>query len=209
MFVTFGFSHSLFARSLMNDPQRTLDPAAWLDSYGDYLFRYALSRLRNPEAAEEVVQETLVSGFQAAQQYAGKGDERAWLMGILKRKIIDYVRKRQRELTTLDPEGGPDITDRLFDERGKWRDDPRIFGRSPDASMQSEEFWQMLRGCLDELPEKQRNVFALREIDGVSSEEVRRELSITSSNFWVLLHRARLRLSDCVKTKWHMLGGTA
>ena len=186
----------------MIEPGAALNPAAWVDNYGDYLFRYAVSRLRNQESAEEVVQDAFVAALRARDQYSGRGAERAWLLGILKRKIIDYVRKRHREVVDSDLGDDRDIIEQLFDSRGKWRSDPRIFGKAPDAAMESEEFWQVLDGCLDGLPEKQRNVFALREIEGASSDSVRKELGISSSNLWVLLHRARLRLADCIKVKW-------
>ena len=73
-----------------------IDPSIWVDEYGDYLFRYAKSRLRDPNAAEEVVQETFLAGVRYSEQFAGKSSELGWLTGILKRKIIDYVRVRNK-----------------------------------------------------------------------------------------------------------------
>jgi RNA polymerase sigma-70 factor (TIGR02943 family) len=178
----------------------TVDPMAWVDRHGDTLFRYALSRLRDPDAAEEVVQETFVAALRAIDQYSGAGAEVAWLLGILKRKIIDCVRRRNRPDAGLGTEAGEDLTDTLFDKKGNWRSDPRIAGRRPEALLEREEFWQAFRGCLNGLPQRQADVFSLREVEDLSSDTVCQELQITPSNLWVLLHRARLRLMKCMKT---------
>ncbi len=193
--------------SARSNSESDLRPVNWVDEHGDYLFRYAMSRLRNHDSAEEVVQETFVAGLKAIEQYAGKGSVRAWLLGILKRKIIDHVRMRQRAISVADIEQSDNITEILFDERGSWREDPRIFGQRPDAALDSEEFWSVLKGCLEGLPERQRNVFVLREIEDTSSNEICNDLEITRSNLWVLLHRARLRLANCIKNKWHETEG--
>ena len=168
------------------------------------LFRYAFSRLRDREAAEEVVQESFVSALKALDQYSGRGSESAWLMGILKRKIIDFVRKRNRMLSGAKEDSNGDPSETLFDQTGHWRSDPRIFGSDPSAAIESREFRAALCDCLSAIPAKQRDVFTLRELEDLSSEEICKELDITASNLWVLLHRARLRLAECLKAKWAM-----
>ena len=188
------------------DQDRSVDPSTWVDQYGDFLYRYALSRLRDAEASEEVVQDCFVTGLRAVDQYAGKGDQRAWLLGILKRKIVDYSRQRSREGVGKSDDGGGDLTETLFDETGHWRDDPRVFGDQPSASLERQEFWKIFRGCLETLPERQADAFTLREFDERSSEEICKDLSISASNLWVLLHRARLRLANCMKARWQAEG---
>ena len=179
--------------------KRELDPVHWVDEYGDYLFRYALSRLRDCESAEEAVQETFVAGLSALAQYSGKGAERAWLLGILKRKVIDLIRGRSK-FTVIDLED--EISERLFKSNGRWKSDPRIFGSQPEAEMERAEFWHTLQACLDGLPLKQRDVFTLREVEDMNAKEICSSLGISRANLWVLLHRARLRLADCMKTNW-------
>lgn len=189
------------------DSRSTGDPEQWIAEHGDFLFGFAFTRLRDEEAAEEVVQQTLFSAFKAINQYSGKGAFRAWLTGILKRKIIDFLRSRSRE-TSTGLEDGPDITEQLFDEKGKWKNDPRIFGDSPSTGIESDEFWEVFNGCLKKLPGKQGSVFCLREIDDETTEDICEALKITSSNLWVLLHRARLGLARCLKINWDSnLGG--
>lgn len=179
-----------------------LDPALWVERYGDYLYRYALSRLNNSEFAEEVVQETFVAALRARDQFSGRGAERAWLLGILKRKIVDSVRQRVRLRTGQGDEMGTDPSEFLFDQKGTWREDPRMFGRNPLTALENQEFWQVFRMCLETLPEKQSLVFAARELDGKQSAKICKEFEISSSNLWVLLHRARLGLMRCLKSRW-------
>lgn len=178
-----------------------LNPAAWVDQYGDYLFRYALSRLRDADAAEEVVQETFVAALRHVNQYEAKGSERAWLLGILKRKIIDLIRARNRT-TSLATEDSNDPSEALFDRQGNWRDRTRSAVNQPLDSLEREDFWHVLRGCLETLPARQADVFTLREMDDQTTEEICKELEITASNLWVLLYRARLQLSNCMKSRW-------
>ena len=187
---------------------QTLDPAGWVDRHGDYLFRYALSRLRDPESAEEAVQETFVAGLQSRNQYEGRGSEAAWLMGILKRKIIDHVRRRNQTLPLQEDDAAEKLSEVLFDHKGHWRVDPRIFGSRPDALRQREEFWEVFRICLAALSQRQADAFTLREVDELESEEICKVLGISPSNLWVLLYRARLQLSRCMKSHGMGKGGT-
>lgn len=185
---------------------KTLNPASWVDEYGDYLYRYALSRLRDGEAAEEVVQETFVAALRHVDQYKAKGAERAWLLGILKRKIIDLIRARNRT-TSLAEEDSNDPSEALFDRNGSWQKEIRSAGYAPLDSLEREEFWQILRGCLETLPARQADVFVLREMDDQTTDEICKELEITPSNLWVILHRARLQLSTCMKSRWQQSQG--
>ncbi len=182
--------------------QSKVDPAEWLLKYGDYLFRYALSRVRDPDVAEEVVQEAFVAGLSAAAQYSGKGAERAWLLGILKRKIIDHFRRRGRTsaIGLIDLDGN--WVDSLFDRTGHWKADPRFLGTQPGDAMEKAEFWAAVRDCIGKLPQRQADVFVLRTLDRTESDEICKELEISSSNLWVLLHRARLQLAKCLQGRW-------
>jgi RNA polymerase sigma-70 factor (ECF subfamily) len=190
-----------------SDREITIDPATWVDRHGDTLYRYAMSRLRDRESAEEVVQETFVSALQALNQYSGKGSEGAWLLGILKRKVIDCVRRRNRP----DSASGGDITDdpsqTFFDIKGNWRTDPRVVKQCPGACLEREEFWEAFRKCLERLSQRQADVFTLREIEELSGEEICKNLQISTSNLWVLLYRARLQLSGCMKAQLEDRGG--
>lgn len=178
--------------------QISVDPTVWVDQYGDCLYRFAVSRLRDGEAAEEVVQETFVSALRHADQYSGKGSERGWLMGILKRKIIDLIRVRNRAVSLE----GSDPSDALFDQSGRWRAEIRRADKHRLASLEREDFWRIFRQCMKGLSRQHADVFTLREIENQTTEEICRTLEITSSNLWVILYRARLKLSSCMKSQW-------
>lgn len=178
-----------------------LDPAQWLEAYGDYLYQYAFKRLRSAEAAEEVVQDTFFAALRSRDQYSGAGAERAWLLGILKRKVIDVFRARSRVKTVSVEEQNVDITELLFSQNGHWKVRGQGQVPTPDRASQNAELWAAFEACLEVLPRRQADVFAMREVDGLKSEEICKELDITPSNLWVLLHRARLSLANCLKSK--------
>ena len=189
-------------------PGSAVNPAEWVDRHGDTLYRFALSRLRDAEAAEDVVQETFVAALRARDQYSGKGSEGAWLVGICKRKVVDHVRRRNRPDTGAGGDLGPDPTEAMFDAKGNWRLDPRVLKGRPERALEREEFWQAFRGCLQRLSQRQADAFTLRELDDLTSDEICKELEISASNLWVLLHRARLSLVGCMKShleKWGLL----
>ena len=178
-----------------------LNPADWIDEYGDDLYRYALVRLRDGESAEEAVQETFVSALKHTDQYQARGTERAWLMGILKRKIIDLIRSRSRtvggnEDTVRDP------SEAWFDQSGSWRSEFRSEQGPPLDSLERADFWRIFRLCLDGLPARQADVFVLREMEEQNTETICKELEISPSNVWVILHRARLQLATCMQHRW-------
>jgi RNA polymerase sigma-70 factor (ECF subfamily) len=174
----------------------------WIDRYGDYLYRYALLRLRNVQDAEDVVQETLLAGFRARERFAGRSAVRSWLTAILKRKIVDWHRTKGRRERASDPRPAEDLLDQLFDERGKWRQPPGSWDGTPESVLERKEFWQVLRRCLGRLPARTAHAFTLFEIEERSNQEVRQTLQVSASNLWVLLHRARLGLSRCLDVHW-------
>ncbi|EMI45636.1 sigma-70 family RNA polymerase sigma factor [Rhodopirellula sp. SWK7] len=182
-------------------PSTTIQPQDWVDQYGDGLYRYAMSRLRDVDAAEEVVQQTFVAGLEHYDQFTGKGSQQGWLMGILKRKIVDFVRQRNRTSQNEGLDSG-EVQGEFFDRKGNWTRNAREILLQPLDAVDSDEFWPIFEKCLGTLPGRQSGVFVMREIDELESGQICKELQISSSNLWVLLHRARLRLATCIKTRW-------
>ncbi len=172
------------------------DPALWVDHFGDYLFRYALGRLRDRDAAEDLVQETFLAALRARGRFAGRSSPRTWLVGILKHKLLDAVRRR-----AADP--GPDAAaDALFDRKGMWRVRPEEWGGDPRAALETEEFWAAFHVCLGRLPVRLADAFTLRELEGLAAEQVCAALDVSRGNLWVLMHRARLALWRCLDANW-------
>ena len=191
------------AEQTTTSDSETVEPSRWVEEYGDYLYRYAYSRLRDSNAAEEVVQETFLAGIRFEHQYSGKGSQRGWLLAILRRKIVDYVRTRARKSHAQLAEDETDPTNLLFDETGHWKKDSISWLSEPSHKAESKELWDVVRGCLKELPQGQADVFMLSVFEQLDTAEICKELDISESNLWVRLHRARLKLANCVGSKWN------
>jgi RNA polymerase sigma-70 factor (ECF subfamily) len=177
------------------------DPTRWVDDHGDCLYRYALARVGRPEAAEDLVQETLLAALEGAASFAGRSSERTWLVGILRNKLIDRLRRQGRVRPASDLGGADDWLESLYDATGHWKDTPGRWGADPAALLERREFWEAFESCRQSLPERLREVLSLRLLDDVPAGEVCRALGITATNLWTLLHRARLRLWDCLDRK--------
>jgi RNA polymerase sigma-70 factor (ECF subfamily) len=151
-------------------------------------------RLRDRTAAEDVVQDTLLAALKSSNRFVGRSNERTWLVGILKHKVIDHLRRSQYE-TQL---GSGDNDEEFFDESGAWKitSRPVAWHINPESALERKDFQRSLELCLNQLPERLAQVFILREIDELTSEEICSLLEITPSNLWVMLHRARLRLQS-------------
>ena len=178
--------------------------ATWVDEHGDCLFRYALARVRKPEVAEDLVQETFLAAVRGYERFGGRSSVRSWLVGILKHKIIDHYRKAGRETSFTDLEFFSDECSEKFVSQGFWKHEEGPNEWQPDASevMQKGEFWQTMRECLKKLPERVASVFSLREMEGVPSKEICALLAISEANLWVMLHRARMALRECLEMNW-------
>jgi RNA polymerase sigma-70 factor (ECF subfamily) len=163
-----------------------------------YLLRYARLQLRDRAAAEDAVQETLLAALAGEKGFAGRSNLRTWLTGILKHKIVDAIRKASREQPLPEDEDG---LDGLFDQRGHWVDPPQAW-RDPDASLQTQQFFARLEECLERLPAKTARAFMMREHMGLETGEICKELAVTPTHCWVLLHRARLALRECLQMNW-------
>ena len=198
----------LTAETITAEKSVAVDPTVWVDEHGDYLFRYAVIRLRDETIAEDCVQETLLSAIQAIASYVGKSAERTWLTGILKHKIIDHFRKRSREVSFDISDTDLSEFDPTFTRDDKWtghwndRLSPSNWLQSPDEALQESEFFGVLEQCMSKLPDRVAGVFSLREMDGLGTEEICEILQLSSGNFWVIMHRARMALRRCIEVNW-------
>jgi RNA polymerase sigma-70 factor (ECF subfamily) len=182
------------------------NPESWVDSYGDLLYRFALSRVKDPAVAEDLVQETFLAALRARENFKGQSAGRTWLIAILKYKIVDHIRKKIREPSTDKIETLTDTSDPDFDDRGHWQIQPAKWAVNPDNLYEQKEFVDVLYRCLAELPERLAKAFIKRELDGLSTEEICKALGITATNSWVMLYRARMSLRRCLENRWLSAG---
>jgi len=182
----------------------TLSFEQQLVEHHGYLLRFARLQLRNETWAEDAVSETVLAALAKPQAFANRSQLKTWLVGILKHKVIDALRHHRREVCSLDSSEDDD-TDPLdylgFKADGHFSQQPADWG-NPEQQMSSRQFLEVLDACTNKLPATQGRLFLMREWLELSSEEICKELSLTPTNLYVQLHRARLRLRECLELNW-------
>lgn len=178
-----------------------LNPDKWIVKYADYLFNYAVVRVNNSDIAKDLVQDTFFAALKSAKNFQGKSTERTWLVSILKRKVIDYYRKINSK------KGKAEVRMNFYDDgenEGSWLEErvPQNWDNKTDKDIENQELKTQLDTCIDNLPEKYALVFRMKTIQEFETEEICKELDITASNLWVIIHRARTQLRKCMEVNW-------
>lgn len=192
------------AASLLNDK-------VFLHDLRRQMLKFATLQLPDGQMAEDAVQEAFIGALKNASAFGGRAAFKTWVFAILKNKIADLLRQRRRLAETSplshDEEKDVDIYEQLFDGKSLWQSDerPAAWG-DPENSLRDREFWQVFEACLEHLPAQQGRVFMMREIIELDSQEICAALGITVSNLNVMLHRARLRLRECLEDGWFLEG---
>ncbi len=198
--------------STIQDNKIPVDPAVWVDQYGDHLYRYAVLRAASEEDAEDLVQETFLSALGAATNFRGESSVQTWLFRILKRKIIDYYRKKGRrddhEVNVKYDESANFYTEGAM--KGRWRPEaaPQDWRHDPETQTETKSFMHTLQRCIKNLSSGLAAVFTLRELEEMDTNSICNELEISSSNLWVRLHRARTQIRQCLEQNWLHSGNT-
>lgn len=174
------------------------DPKEWLEQHGDKLFSFALARVKDRTLAEDLVQETLLSAVAARDSFEGRSQVSTWLTSILKNKIIDYFRSKARRPESTSVEDINELPLAGIGASGIWNVYVPNWGRSPEKKLEDQQFLAVVMNCISKLPERTASAFRLKFLEGLEAEDVCKALEISSSNFWVLLHRGRMALRECV-----------
>ena len=196
----------------MEESINQLAPEQWVERYADYLYSYAYSRIAKEQVAEDLVQDTFFAALRARDTYRQTASEKTWLVSILKHKIIDYYRKKstQNELNIFDrplkedDKSSGNFENRDFLNNGHWTDSaaPHAWKKTFETSVDSDEFYSIYKQCMSKLPERWAAAFTMKNMDDMDTDEICKELGVTSSNYWVIMHRAKLQLRSCMQKNW-------
>lgn len=170
-----------------------------------YLLKFARLQLRNETWAEDAVSEVMVAALSKPQAFGNRSQLKTWLVGILKHKVIDAIRQRSREVCQSGngPDDREDPLDAIsFQADGHYTELPADWG-DPEQYASSKQFFEVLEVCANQLPAVQGRLFLMREWLELSSDDICKELDLTPTNLYVQLHRARLRLRECLELNWY------
>jgi len=190
--------------NLSNVP--SIDATKWVELYADYLYTYAYTRINDEDLAKDLVQETFLAALEKVESFKGNSSERTWLTAILKNKVIDTYRKKSSGLAKR-----PDIKEAeqeqsdFFDhDDGHWNVEhrPKEFGIEQENALLNKEFNYILQKCMEKLPALWLSVFTMKHMDDETTDVICKELKVTPSNFWVIIHRAKLNLRECLQKRW-------
>ena len=185
------------------------EPERWLEDHGAALYSFAMLHTHDAHRAEDLVQETLLAGLKSSKKFHGDSSIRTWLIGILKHKIMDEFRRQSKE--GLISNSSDDVIDAIekkqiaeaFTETGSWSQPIEEWG-SPEQDLFRTEFWIFIERCTAGLSPNMARLFILRDLWGLETEEVCKELDITPTNLWTTLHRARLGMRQCLAKNMHL-----
>ncbi|MAV39097.1 MAG: RNA polymerase subunit sigma-70 [Puniceicoccaceae bacterium] len=186
-----------------NKDSKITPPEQWVDLYGDYLYRYALSRLKNPDQASDCVQDTFLAGIKSLEKFDGRMDIKFWLRGIMRNKIVDQIRKSIRsQMVDIEKEDEALMESFWFKYSGIATTNPDPWEFNPRKHYDNQEFWIVFQECVENLKSPQKEAFILKMLEDQSTEEICKEMDISPNYLWVLLHRAREQLKLLLTEKW-------
>lgn len=181
-------------------PNHDINPNNWVKLYSDYLYNYTITRVSNHEISQDLISETFMAGLKSMKNFKGEASERTWLISILKRKIIDHYRKINSN------KGKAEVRMNFTseDSEGNWLEERVLdpFDGNAESTMENTELGRAIQNCLSKLPAKQANIFEMKTILNYETETICNELNITASNLWVIIHRARTAMANCLEKNW-------
>ena len=181
-------------------PKHVITAEKWVDRYSDYLYNYTIVRVNDHEVAQDLISETFLAGLKSKDNFKGEASERTWLISILKRKIIDHYRK----INSNKGKAEVRMSYRDEDADGDWLEervrDP--FDKTAEDVLENDELGAAILDCLDGLSEKHATIFKMKTIDNFDTEAICNEFNITPSNLWVIIHRARTAMAECLEKSW-------
>jgi RNA polymerase sigma-70 factor (ECF subfamily) len=173
--------------------------STWVKIYTKDLFSYTITKVHQKEIAEDLVQDAFLSAYQSYENYKGKSNVKTWLFSILKHKIADYFRSKYKSSTEV----SSDLIDKFFDGNHRWKPECRPQHWTEEKELLDDpEFSKALNDCFNKLPDKWSYAVQLKFLEEHNSKIICSKLEITTSNFWQIIHRAKLHLRNCLELKW-------
>lgn len=182
-----------------------MEPHLWVERHADYLYAYAFSRINDEHQARDLVQDTFLAALQKAERFRGESTERTWLTAILKYKVIDIYRKKSNAFAARDEYGTAADEEEYFDpDLNNWKREhwPAPFEIEDQDPLHNKEFMSILQRCMQKLPPLWLSVFKLKHMEDEGTEHICKEMRISSANFWVIIHRAKVNLRACLQKNW-------
>ncbi|TDD95534.1 sigma-70 family RNA polymerase sigma factor [Flavobacterium cellulosilyticum] len=179
---------------------------SWVNQFSDELFSWALYKTSSKETAEDLVQETFLAAFNKIDTFQGKSQPKTWLFSILNNKVIDYYRlsaKTTKKTFSISENSGYELSDGMFNENGGWKNnDMNPIWNQEEELLDNPEFNIVMQDCMDDLPQKWKFAVTSKYLTDKKADEICQELEITTSNYWQIVHRAKLLLKNCLEMKW-------
>lgn len=180
--------------------KESLQPELWVEKYGDYFLYFTISKVSDREVAKDIVSETFLAGLKSKANFEGRSTEKTWLTSILNRKIIDHYRK----INSNKGKAEVKIDYNSEDQEGSWLEEQvsSTESASADFTMQNKELGEAILSCLEQINPKHAEIFKMKTMQDYDNEVICKEMKITSSNLWVIIHRARTALANCLDKSW-------
>ncbi|MBS0010247.1 MAG: sigma-70 family RNA polymerase sigma factor [Bacteroidales bacterium] len=171
----------------------------WVEDYTGNLYSWALHKISDPELASDMVQDTFLAATEKIEAFKGDSAPKTWLFSILNHKIVDHYRNKIKKPVNIDT----NIFSSFFDEEGSWKKEKRPHNWEEDTHLlDDKEFRAVLKKCLDALPDQWSTTVKLKYLMSKKGEEICQEMGISTTNYWQIVHRAKLQLRECIEQKW-------
>ena len=182
------------------DVDKATNLSQWVETYTSELYSWAFHKVSDAELAKDLVQDSFLAAAEKIETFKGESSPKTWLFSILNHKIIDVYRKKVKQPVSLDNQ----VFSRFFDEEGSWLEEkrPKDWNENEENLLDDTDFQKVLQNCLDALPEKWNTCVKLKYLTEKNGDEICQELGIAPTNFWQIIHRAKLQLRDCVENNW-------
>lgn len=174
--------------------------SAWVDTYTQPMYKWAYNKVSDSEMAKDLVQDTFLAAAEKLSSFKGDSSPKTWLFSILNHKIIDYYRKKVKQPLRMENQS----FEIFFTSDGEWKKDkqPGEWSESSENLLDNIDFQAVLKECLDALPEQWSTCVKLKYLLNKKGEEICQEVEISPTNYWQIVHRAKLQLRECVENNW-------